>query len=122
MRTFRQGDVLLEKMESLPAGASLQSHDGNRIVLAFGEATGHAHAVSTSHAQLYTANHERYLLAVEGARLVHEEHAAIDLEPGVYRVIQQREYIPQATGKHPGYSAENREIQRAPGASRHVKD
>jgi hypothetical protein len=30
----------------------------------------------------------------EGGRVVHEEHAAIPLPKGWYRVIRQREYVP----------------------------
>ena len=119
MRTFRQGDVLLEKMESLPPGAALQGNRDNRIVLAYGEATGHAHAVSTEFANLYRIGRERYLLTTEGARLVHEEHAPIALEPGVYRVVQQREYIPKDPRRRSTVFVENRP---APRSSRNVKD
>jgi hypothetical protein len=91
MRTFQQGDVLLEKMESLPTEVGFKRSADNRIVLAYGEATGHAHAVSTQDAQLYTNGQERYLFTTMGASVVHEEHASIQLEPGVYRIVQRRE-------------------------------
>ena len=32
----------------------------------------------------------------EPVRLVHEQHAAIVLGPGVYEVVRQREYTPEA--------------------------
>lgn len=92
---YRQGDVLLVKvdMDAIPNGAVQQDADG-RIVLAYGEVTGHAHAIDASFAALYQYKSDRLLEAKPGARLVHEEHSAIDLAPGYYKVIQQREYEP----------------------------
>jgi hypothetical protein len=42
---LRQGDVLLQQVAALPANCTEIAPDGNRIVLAYGEATGHAHAI-----------------------------------------------------------------------------
>ena len=92
---YREGDVLLVKVDidSLPNGAVQQQAHG-RIVLAYGEVTGHAHAIDVAHAALYQWKGDRLIEAKPGARLVHEEHNPIDLEPGFYRVVQQREYEP----------------------------
>ena len=94
-KQYRQGDVLLVKteMEGVPEDAVKELSD-TRVVLAYGEVTGHAHAIDIAHAGLYQWKNDRLLEAKPGARLVHEEHSAIDLEPGIYRVIQQREYEP----------------------------
>lgn len=92
---YRQGDVLLAKVSELPKKAVRQKAE-DRIVLAWGETTGHAHAINSSMAELYHHGDERYVVALAGAALVHEEHAAINLTPGVYRVVQQREYVPGA--------------------------
>ena len=93
---YRQGDVLLLKVDELPKEAVPDAQEEQtRIVLAYGEVTGHAHALSTAHAALYKHDQERYLVAEPGATLVHEEHSAIVLEPGVYRVVRQREYSPR---------------------------
>ncbi len=90
---YRQGDVLIMKVDNLPQGA--ESKDtGNRVVLAWGEVTGHAHAIDSRFAKMYTAQGQNYIRVEPGAELVHEEHATIALTPGVYRVVQQREYIP----------------------------
>lgn len=43
---IRQGDVLLTPVQSLPAGCVEVPNDRNRIVLAYGEVTGHAHAIA----------------------------------------------------------------------------
>lgn len=94
-KQYRQGDVLLVKieMEQVPEEAVREKTE-DRVVLAYGEVTGHAHAIDPSHAGLYRWRNDRLLEVKPGATLVHEEHSAIVLEPGVYRVIQQREYEP----------------------------
>jgi len=93
---YRQGDVLLLKIkDKLPADAIKQDNK-KRVVLAYGEVTGHAHAVSTDYATMYTWNGARLLEVKEGGKLVHEEHSTIPLEPGLYEVRQQREYHPEA--------------------------
>lgn len=94
-KQYRQGDVLLVKtgMTDVPEEAVKETAE-RRVVLAYGEVTGHAHAIDIAHAGLYQWKNQRLLEAKPGATLVHEEHSAIDLEPGVYQVIQQREYEP----------------------------
>lgn len=90
---YRQGDVLIMKVDNLPKGAEVKD-TGNRVVLAWGEVTGHAHAIDARFAKMYTAEGQNFIRVEPGAELVHEEHSTIALTPGVYRVIQQREYIP----------------------------
>jgi hypothetical protein len=92
---YRQGDVLLQKVDAMPEGVVPVTWD-NRIVLAYGEVTGHAHAISTLHATMFTRQGERYLDVKPGAQLVHEEHATIAIPEGFYKVVQQREYVPQS--------------------------
>jgi hypothetical protein len=92
---YRQGDVLLQKVDRMPEGVVPVTWEG-RIVLAYGEVTGHAHALSTLHATMFTRQGDRYLDVKSGAMLVHEEHATITLPEGFYKVIQQREYVPQS--------------------------
>ncbi len=41
---YRQGDVLLMKVSALPKGAAKKAPD-RRVVLAWGETSGHAHAI-----------------------------------------------------------------------------
>ena len=90
----RQGDLLLVPVAALPAHAP-RIRSG-RLVLAEGEATGHAHVVEDERASLHGWSSERYLL-VEGdssVLLVHDEHDPLALLPGVYEVRRQREYVP----------------------------
>ncbi len=88
---FRQGDVFLIQVESLPEDAREEIHS-ERIVLAYGEATGHSHSVSNKDARLYFSSGQHFLAVETNAKLVHEEHEAIALSGGVYKVVRQREY------------------------------
>jgi hypothetical protein len=92
---FRQGDVYIKKIDSLPKKLKSKSTDKHRVVLAYGEVTGHAHAFYTSEkVQLSTDIEETktYLKVLEDAELKHEEHATIVVPIGDYEVIQQSEY------------------------------
>lgn len=95
MHTIRQGDVLLLPVADLPQELVEVPRDAGRLVLAYGEATGHAHVVDAppDEAQLLrTADDARFLRIMSAAFLVHEEHAAIELAPGTYRQVPQEEW------------------------------
>jgi hypothetical protein len=86
----RQGDVLFVKVADLPAALVERKSD----VLVEGEATGHAHRLTAG--QVWqTREGLLFLSAVAGSKIVHEEHAALELEPGYWQVIRQREYSPE---------------------------
>lgn len=93
----RQGDLLLVPVAELPE--SVRRVRGRRLVLAEGEATGHAHVVHDERASLYQQGWpQTTYLRVEGVEpvsLVHEEHDPLPVLPGVYEVRRQREYAPQ---------------------------
>jgi hypothetical protein len=115
------------------------ARDKGRVILAYGEQTGHAHALVDPNVELFErpGSGERWLVihpaeptlrtirikpdyvppceVVEGpvrladhaglvqivvrtggAVLQHEEHSAIVLDPGTYRLPGQREYAPEA--------------------------
>jgi len=91
--SFRQGDVLLVEIDEIPEYAKPETSSG-RIVLAEGEATGHAHAIHERDARTFTYRGERFLLTRSKAQLVHEEHGPIDVPAGAWRVVIQREYEP----------------------------
>lgn len=115
---LRQGDVQLQPVDSLPAGCTEIPNDPDgALVLAYGETTGHRHAVYDHHiterpgaadevaeaaiaraqskARLLRApNGERFLEVKETVTLKHEEHTAHTLAPGIYKLPQQVEYSP----------------------------
>ncbi|MCI0584715.1 MAG: hypothetical protein L0227_17805, partial [Chloroflexi bacterium] len=99
----RQGDVLLVKVDELPKGTSVVPRDNGRLVLAYGEATGHAHVVDAPPAEatlLTTEQNERFLRIVgSGATLTHEEHGAIAIAPGSYRVVIGREWTDEMAAR-----------------------
>ncbi|MET9118797.1 hypothetical protein ACIP3D_13460 [Streptomyces longwoodensis] len=99
---YRQGDVLLVPVAdgAVPShvtGAPREPRDGRgRLVLALGEVTGHAHAVVGPGELVREPGPFGPMLLhlPKGGRVVHEEHAAIALPKGWYRVVRQREYVP----------------------------
>lgn len=119
---YRQGDVLLIPVKDLPEGLEKSRTDRGFNVLAYGEVTGHAHAVKAEESELYVANDNLRIHAVEygvrepssvtGAlRVMNDDtpvwhgtprhdrqepgdpdHDAISLPAGDYLVILPREY------------------------------
>jgi hypothetical protein len=96
MKCYRQGDVLIRKVKSLPTQKAQPRLTG---ILAYGEVTGHAHRVEDlSRAEvLEVVEGGRRLflrVAAEGVRVIHEEHAPVSLPEGNYEVEIQKEYTP----------------------------
>ena len=121
MKLIRQGDVLLTPVATLPKGCIEIPNDNGRIVLAYGEVTGHAHAIAdhrtaagglrdqqraeemaealiartrTKARLLQAPNGERFLEVTEAVTLKHEEHSAHEIPPGFYKLPIQVEYAP----------------------------
>jgi hypothetical protein len=104
IRRYRQGDVLISQIETLPEGRQTQRESG---VVAYGEATGHAHRVCVEEGAevleiaLPPGNSRAgrgvfvRVTAAAGVPIVHEEHGAIHLPQGNYEVTIQREYTPR---------------------------
>lgn len=94
----RQGDVLLVEVDELPSQLEPVPREDGRLVLAHGEATGHAHVLE-GEAELLAADleemQERFLRVEAESSLLHEEHATVAVPPGSYRVVRQREYVPE---------------------------
>jgi hypothetical protein len=118
---FRQGDVCLLQVDSMPSDCVLVPDQQSKITLAWGEMTGHHHriedhaaarqgearqagdAVKTliastqAKARLWRARSgDRFLEVVEPVTLQHEEHTAHSLPPGIYKLPRQVEYTPTA--------------------------
>lgn len=89
---YRQGDVLILPA-SVPVNTTPVPRDKGRVILAYGEVTGHAHAIVSEDAILTEADGRRFLRIVgSGVDLGHEEHATITIEPGEYQVVIHREW------------------------------
>tara|TARA_B100000315_G_C14458353_1_gene532525 strand:+ start:123 stop:437 length:315 start_codon:yes stop_codon:yes gene_type:complete len=88
---YRHGDILVIGVNRIPKEARPLNH----LELAKGEATGHAHIVN-GEATLYERNRILYLKVHNNdAYLRHEEHKAINLPIGNYKIKKQREYKPE---------------------------
>lgn len=112
MTQYRQGDIFFTKVKSIPKTAKIKKDK----IVAYGEATGHHHRFSESHATLLDDGFDVYIeikpgvpdmtdaefekliqdsIPPKGAALKHEEHGTIILPPGKYKVTYQREYTPE---------------------------
>jgi hypothetical protein len=91
---WRQGDVFIAAIASIPSAARRQTHG----VLVEGEATGHSHRVEDlDTAEVFQGHNVLYVrVRAESARIVHQEHGPIALPRGSYRVWKQREFAPEA--------------------------
>jgi hypothetical protein len=97
LRQYRQGDLLILPVESIPESAKQVGQRQNRLVLAEGEATGHAHVLTAPAVEEYvTDTDERFFRIMAANGLVaHDEHETITLPHGDYEVRRQREYTPE---------------------------
>lgn len=106
---YRQGDVFIERVTTIPTQIWKQE-TSRRVILAHGEMTGHHHVleaaepadwwkegeISTADKKPVASSGALFLSLPTGGTVTHEEHATIELPPGDYRAIRQREYSPQA--------------------------
>lgn len=96
---FRQGDVFIERVDSIPGDATkidptTQKVKG-RLVLAYGEVTGHHHSVALADIEECSQTAEAiYMRIMNETTVHHQEHAEITLKPGIYRSSIQVQYTP----------------------------
>ncbi len=104
MFSARQGDVMVRQIAAIPASAKEEKPKDGRVVLAYGEVTGHAHAFYGGRVHYFMETGSggvaaKAFIRVAGdapAELKHEEHGTIAVPPGDYEVVRQREYSPEA--------------------------
>jgi hypothetical protein len=101
MNQYRQGDVLITKIEAseLPKRLREVPEENGKVILAHGEATGHAHVVEGKARMLARPGSAgegsvRFLKVSGRSTVVHDEHDPITLTRGVYKFLRQREYVP----------------------------
>lgn len=107
MKTFQtqaaQGDLLLIRINELPAGVEPVVGEGGKYVVAHSE-TGHHHTVDVQEGVLYFRAPKDpmtcYLsVGGSGAELVHhrphDTHESIQLSGGTYLLRRQREWTPE---------------------------
>ena len=105
-KLIQQGDVLLFRVDDIPSGAEALKPDANGrgFVLAEGEATGHCHSLTadTQAVQMFkTSDGTLYLnVMAPKAPVKHQEHKAVTLPKGKYRIGKVREVDPFADEIH----------------------
>ena len=88
MKLYRQGDLLIKEVNTLPDNL-LEVKSG---VILEGEATGHKHRIT--HGKLFKDSKDMMFLDIpQLGFVVHEEHNPIRLAKGHYAVTRQREYV-----------------------------
>jgi hypothetical protein len=93
MNMARQGDVLIERVDAIPDGLKPVRRQNNRLILAGGESTGHAHAICKRDCEMYEDVKGNYCVKVpQMATVVHEKHAPVELLAGSYYVTRQYEW------------------------------
>lgn len=95
---YRQGDVLIERVAKIIRKPS-KAKQLELIVLAEGEATGHAHMLKTDAkdpADWWKDGEDQLANLSSPGEVTHEEHSRIELPEGTYRIVRQREYTPEA--------------------------
>jgi len=103
---YAQGDLLIERIADIPASGVPSVEDtAGATVLLEGETTGHRHVIYDSvtmfrdDALAHDIPNGLYVghLQVDGpsARIQHDEHDAITLPKGTYRLRRQRELEPK---------------------------
>ena len=91
MSYAQQGDVLIKRINGLPAKAK-EMKELKTNVLKEGEFTGHAHRIAAGQYKLYEHKKNMILLALTMLKIQHEEHNLINLPPGEYIVDSVKEY------------------------------
>lgn len=110
MKTFKnqaaQGDLLIRRIDKLPAGIQAMKPEGGNFIVAHSE-TGHHHVIAErSGVSVYTSNDPlvSYLQVIEATEQAetllrhlrgHDTHETIAISPGIYELRRQREYTPE---------------------------
>jgi hypothetical protein len=88
MNYYQQGDVLIKEVDYKPEGKEL-----NHLILAKGEKTGHHHSIVNGLGKLIIMDKVMHLsIFSKKATLNHQEHGAIDIPKGNYKIEIVREY------------------------------
>lgn len=91
-RNWQQGDLFGRKLDAMPDGEKVVISK-LRCVLAHGE-SGHSHVVESEDAELVQIGERMLLKLDKKATVVHEEHGAISLSPGIWEIGRVKEYDP----------------------------
>jgi hypothetical protein len=89
---IQQGDVIGRMVGAVPENAKAVKPVRGRLIVAEGEATGHAHAIQAdSGAALVEADGKLYLSVEQDTPMTHEEHNPVTWAPGIWEIGKVRE-------------------------------
>lgn len=92
---YRQGDVLIVRVDAMPAATPVERAADRDLILQEGEITGHAHRIASRYAKLYrTEMDARFMRVTAPVALTHEEHHTVEIPPGDYQITIHAEYSP----------------------------
>ena len=97
---YRHGDVIIKAITKREYNEIMEASPAkNDYVVAYGEATGHHHALQakTGTAQVLVNSDNQQAVAFsvkQDTKLTHEEHNTIEIPKGYYQVEFEREYNP----------------------------
>lgn len=110
MKTFincaAQGDLLLRRIDKLPAGAKLMAAEKGAFIVAHSE-TGHHHIIKERPGvKVYVTDDPMvsYLEVIEVTEKTeallehlrgHDTHETLSIPPGIFELRRQREYTPE---------------------------
>jgi hypothetical protein len=100
-KTCAQGDVYIERIDTLPAGTVAVAPENGKLIVTHSE-TGHHHVMNADAVTMHRLPNsimDCFLVVEKPAALEHlrphDTHETIGLAPGVYKVRRQREYTPE---------------------------
>jgi hypothetical protein len=96
----QQGDVILNRIEEIPEGATKVPLTSRWYTVAYGEATGHSHVIKdTQNIELYELNGTLFVRALADADLQHveesgtkAEHDTVPIQEGTWQIRTPREW------------------------------
>lgn len=102
MDQVQQGDVIGRKIRALPDGATRVGAQARGLVVAEGEATGHAHVVpDLDGVDLYQGPDGLVLVNAtdQAVPMTHEEHRSVTWPPGIWEIgiVRERDWIAETT-------------------------
>lgn len=85
----QQGDVAIKPCEGFPSGKKVVVASGALVESAV---TQHTHRVTGKRAKVFKIGQDTFIEATHPFRVVHEEHKALEIPAGKYRIHAILEY------------------------------
>jgi len=104
MHQIRQGDVFFTPVSRIPKGAKKVKPENGLLILARGEASGHAHVLeATPEVELYEKDGVLYAKVKDERPVLHKhlptdslttDHSTVTVPPGIHEIRIQKEVMP----------------------------